>query len=59
MEGEASTQYDFNVEEQSDYHEMLRLVTEPVDWRGSTEGSRWCGKTDGIAVRTQCLPRVR
>ncbi len=30
------------VEELSDYRELLRLVTEPVDWRGSTEGSwRW------------------
>ena len=28
------------VEELSDYRELLRLVTEPVDWRGSTEGSR-------------------
>ena len=28
------------IEELSDYREMLRLVTEPVDWRGSTEGSR-------------------
>ena len=27
-------------EELSDYRELLRLVTEPVDWRGATEGSR-------------------
>ena len=35
-------------EELSDYHELLRLVTEPVDWRGSTEGSRWCGRTEPL-----------
>ena len=28
------------VEELSEYRELLQLVTEPVDWRGSTEGSR-------------------
>lgn len=29
-----------SVEELSDYGELLRLVTEPVDWRGAAEGSR-------------------
>ncbi|MCY4448544.1 MAG: hypothetical protein OXE02_06830 [Chloroflexi bacterium] len=28
------------IEEMSDYRELLQLVTEPGDWRGSTEGSR-------------------
>ena len=28
------------IEELSDYRELLRLVTMPVDWQGSTEGSR-------------------
>ena len=29
-----------SIEEMSDYRELLQLVTEPGDWRGSTEGSR-------------------
>ena len=28
------------IEEMFDYRELLLLVTEPIDWRGSTEGSR-------------------
>ena len=36
----SQTEVAMSVEEMSDYRELLRLVTEPVDWRGSTEGSR-------------------
>ena len=36
----SQTEVVMSIEELSDYRELLRLVTEPVDWRGSTEGSR-------------------
>lgn len=36
----SQTEVAMSVEELSEYRELLRLVTEPVDWRGSTEGSR-------------------
>ena len=36
----SQTEVAMSVEEMSEYRELLRLVTEPVDWRGSTEGSR-------------------
>ncbi|MXW30460.1 MAG: hypothetical protein F4X54_07985 [Chloroflexi bacterium] len=36
----SQTEVVMSIEELSEYRELLRLVTEPVDWRGSTEGSR-------------------
>ncbi len=36
----SQTEVVMSIEELSEYRELLRLVTEPVDWRGSVEGSR-------------------